>query len=77
MKKILTIILDGFGMKEDVYGNAVKNAGMTNFINVWQNYPHSLLSCSEKKVGLPNGVAIDSELAHKTIGAGRIVKSKY
>lgn len=77
MKKILTIILDGFGMKEDVYGNAVKNAGMTNFINIWQNYPHSLLHCSEKKVGLPNDVAINSELSHKIIGAGRIVKSKY
>lgn len=77
MKKILTIILDGFGMKEDVYGNAVKNAGMSNFINAWQNYPHSLLECNEKCVGLPNKVTINSELAHKTIGAGRIVKSKY
>ena len=38
MKKILTIILDGFGMREDIYGNAVKMAGMNNFINsseVW------------------------------------------
>ena len=77
MKKILTIILDGFGMKEDVYGNAVKNAGMTNFIDIWKNYPHTLLHCSEKKVGLPNEVAINSELAHKIIGSGRIVKSKY
>ena len=77
MKKILTIILDGFGMKEDVYGNAVKNAGMTNFIDIWQNYPHALLNCSEKKVGLPSEVAINSELAHKIIGSGRIVKSKY
>lgn len=77
MKKILTLILDGFGMKEDVYGNAVKNAGMTNFIDLWQNYPHALLNCNEKKVGLPSETAINSELAHKTIGAGHIVKSKY
>ena len=76
MKKILTIILDGFGIKEEVYGNAVKNAGMTNFIDIWNNYPHALLNCNEEKVGLPKGVAINSELAHKTIGAGRIVKSK-
>ena len=27
MKKILTIILDGFGMREDIYGNAVKIVG--------------------------------------------------
>ncbi len=77
MKKILTIILDGFGMKEDVYGNAVKNAGMTNFINIWNEYPHSLLECSGKSVDLPSKEPINSELAHKTIGAGRIVKSKY
>ena len=25
MKKILTIILDGFGMREDIYGNAIKS----------------------------------------------------
>ena len=77
MKKILTIILDGFGMKEDVYGNAVKNAGMTNFINIWNEYPHTLLDCNGESVGLPEKEPINSELAHKTIGAGRIVKSKY
>ena len=77
MKKILTLILDGFGMKEDVYGNAVKNAGMTNFINIWSEYPHALLNCNENSVGLPKNEPINSELAHKTIGSGKIVKSKY
>ena len=40
MKKILTIVLDGFGMREDIYGNAIKNAGMNNFIDIWNKYPH-------------------------------------
>ena len=31
MKKILTIIFDGFGMKESDYGNAIINANMVNF----------------------------------------------
>lgn len=70
MKKILTIILDGFGMREDVYGNAVKNAGMNNFINIWNNYPHCLLKASGKSVGLPDGQCGSSEFGHTLIGAG-------
>ena len=76
MKKILTIILDGFGMKEDVYGNPVKNAGMTNFINIWNNYPHALLKCSEKSLGFLEGENCNSELGHKIIGAGKSVKAR-
>ncbi len=76
MKKILTIILDGFGMKDDVYGNPVKNAGMTNFINIWSNYPHALLKCSEKSLGFDEGECCNSEIGHKIIGAGKKVKSK-
>lgn len=77
MKKILTIILDGFGMKEDVYGNAVKNAGMTNFINIWNEYPHTLLTSTGPELGLPEDEPMNSELAHKIIGAGKKSISKY
>ena len=76
MKKILTIILDGFGMKEDVYGNAIKNAGMTNFINIWNKYPHCLLKNNEEHVGLPKNQSSSSELGHKIIGAGTIVENR-
>ena len=55
MKKILTIILDGFGMREEIKGNAIKLAKPTNFINLWNNYPHCLLKASEKAVGLTEG----------------------
>lgn len=76
MKKILTIILDGFGMREDSYGNAVKNAGMENFINIWNKYPHCLLKTSGEAVGLPKFQALDSTLGHKIIGAGREIKNR-
>ena len=76
MKKILMIILDGFGMKEDAYGNAVKNAGMTNFINIWNNYPHCLLKNNGEIVGLPPEQCSCSELGHKLIGSGTIVDNK-
>ena len=37
MKKILTIIIDGFGMKEKKEGNAPKEARMDNFNTMWKN----------------------------------------
>lgn len=76
MKKILAIILDGFGMREDAYGNAVKNAGMNNFINIWNNYPHCLLKASGLPVNLPEGQSGSSELGHKLIGAGRLTSNR-
>ena len=76
MKKILTIILDGFGMREDIYGNAVKMAGMNNFINIWNNYPHCLLKASGLPVGLPEEQCGYSEFGHEIIGAGREIGNR-
>lgn len=76
MKKILTIILDGFGMREDIYGNAVKMAGMNNFINIWNNYPHCLLKASGISVGLPENQSGSSEFGHELIGTGREIGNK-
>lgn len=74
VKKILTIILDGFGIRDEEVGNAVKAADMKNFKNLWSKYPHSLLEASEEAVGLPKGQAGNSEVGHMTIGAGRLLK---
>lgn len=74
MKKILTIILDGFGYREEEKGNAIKNANMNTFNNLWEKYPHSLLDASGEAVGLNSGQAGNSEVGHMTIGAGRVLK---
>ncbi len=71
MKKILTIILDGFGIREEKHGNAIIEANPQNFIEAWNKYPHALLSASEEAVGLLKGQFGNSEVGHKTIGAGR------
>ncbi len=76
MKKVLTIILDGFGMREDIYGNAIKNAGMSNFINIWNKYPHCLLKSASTHVNLPKDQCGFSEFGHKLIGCGRKIRSK-
>jgi len=74
MKKVLTIILDGFGYRNEDYGNAIKAAQMETFNRVWEEYPHSLLTASEEAVGLKEGQFGNSETGHQTIGAGRIIK---
>lgn len=74
MKKILTIIIDGFGISEEEHGNAIKAAEMSCFNKIWEEYPHSLLKASEEAVGLHEGQFGNSETGHQTIGAGRLIK---
>ena len=74
MKKILTIILDGFGLRDEEYGNAIHAAQMKTFNKLWEEYPHSTLTASEEAVGLKKGQFGNSETGHLTIGAGRLIK---
>lgn len=71
MKKILTIILDGFGFREEEHGNAIIDAKPNHFYDIWNKYPHALLSASEEPIGLLKGQFGNSEVGHMTIGAGR------
>jgi len=73
MKKIVLCILDGVGIREENYGNAVKLANMPNFNMLYNKYPHSLLNASGNYVGLPKNQMGNSEVGHQNIGAGRIV----
>ena len=76
MKKILAVVLDGWGMREEVHGNAIKQAVLPNFTKMWNEYPHSLLSASGAAVGLPDGQFGNSEVGHLALGAGRLIKQK-
>lgn len=67
------IILDGFGIRDEVKGNAVKQAKKPNFDRFWKEYPHTQLQASGEAVGLPEGQMGNSEVGHLNIGAGRIV----
>ncbi|MDD4027764.1 MAG: 2,3-bisphosphoglycerate-independent phosphoglycerate mutase [Bacilli bacterium] len=73
MNKVLLMILDGVGIREEIKGNAVKLARMPNFNMIWNKYPHSLLDASGPAVGLPINQMGNSEVGHLNIGAGRIV----
>jgi len=73
MKKVVLCIMDGVGIRKEVYGNAVEKANTKILDNLFKFYPHSLLHASGTLVGLPEGQMGNSEVGHLNIGAGRIV----
>jgi 2,3-bisphosphoglycerate-independent phosphoglycerate mutase len=72
-KPVALIILDGFGLREETYGNAVAQARKPNFDRYFSSYPATRLKASGEAVGLPEGQMGNSEVGHLNIGAGRIV----
>jgi len=70
---VAIIILDGFGCRDEVKGNAVAQAKKPNFDRYWKEFPHTHLIASGEAVGLPEGQMGNSEVGHMNIGAGRIV----
>lgn len=74
MKKIVTVIIDGFGLSDNDRGNAVKNANMQNFQKLVNEYSMSKLDSSGVAVGLNEGEVGNSEVGHTLIGAGRLIK---
>lgn len=72
-KPVALIILDGFGLRDDVTGNAVAQANKPNYDRYWSHYPHTTLTACGEAVGLPEGQMGNSEVGHLNIGAGRIV----
>jgi len=73
INRLLLIILDGWGFREETEGNAIRLAGTPNLDALQKRYPFTLLKCSGEAVGLPPGQMGNSEVGHLNIGAGRIV----
>lgn len=74
MKQItVLIILDGFGCRENVDGNAIRADGVKHIRELWNAYPHTQIEASGNAVGLPAGQMGNSEVGHLNIGAGRVV----
>ncbi|MBS1272354.1 MAG: 2,3-bisphosphoglycerate-independent phosphoglycerate mutase [Candidatus Marinimicrobia bacterium] len=73
MRKVILIILDGFGLRDEPEGNAIKNSGIPNISKLMQEYPLVPISGSGEDVGLPDGIMGNSEVGHMNIGAGRVI----
>ncbi|MFP4661295.1 MAG: 2,3-bisphosphoglycerate-independent phosphoglycerate mutase [Halanaerobiales bacterium] len=76
-KPLALIILDGYGLRDDDEGNAVKAANTPNLDKYCDEYPMTTLDASGKAVGLPEGQMGNSEVGHLNLGAGRIVYQDY
>ena len=73
MKKVLLLILDGWGHSEEAAGNAILQADTPNMDRFYRQFPRALLDVTGEAVGLPPGQMGNSEVGHLNLGAGRIV----
>ncbi|MGB0544081.1 MAG: 2,3-bisphosphoglycerate-independent phosphoglycerate mutase [Longimicrobiales bacterium] len=77
MRKVLLVILDGWGHSdfegEPNEGNAVELAAVPTFRRLYDTCPRTRLACSGGAVGLPEGQMGNSEVGHLNMGAGRVV----
>jgi 2,3-bisphosphoglycerate-independent phosphoglycerate mutase len=71
MRKMLILILDGWGMREEERGNLIKEAHTPNFDALWSRFPHTLLASAGEAVGMPAHTVGNSEAGHLHLGAGR------
>lgn len=72
-KKVLLMILDGWGIGANDKTNVIYTTGASNMDALMRKYAHSQLLASGENVGLPDGQMGNSEVGHLNIGAGRVV----
>jgi 2,3-bisphosphoglycerate-independent phosphoglycerate mutase len=72
-KKLVLVILDGWGVNKDYPGNAISQAKAPFWRHLWADEPHALLEASGEAVGLPEGQMGNSEINHAAIGSGRVI----
>ena len=72
-KKVILIIMDGWGHGPDPKRSAIAQANTPFIDSLYKNYPNTELVTHSESVGLPEGQMGNSEVGHINIGAGRIV----
>ena len=72
-RKVLLMILDGWGLATNPEVSAIESAKTPFMDEMWNKHPHSRLNASGLAVGLPAGQMGNSEVGHMNIGAGRVV----
>jgi 2,3-bisphosphoglycerate-independent phosphoglycerate mutase len=72
-KKVILMILDGWGKSPDPKVSAIDNAQVPFINSLYSKYPSAQLRTDGLHVGLPEGQMGNSEVGHMNLGAGRIV----
>ncbi|MBQ8650878.1 MAG: 2,3-bisphosphoglycerate-independent phosphoglycerate mutase [Flavobacteriales bacterium] len=72
-KKVLLMILDGWGIAPDRSVSAIDIAETPFMDSLKEKYSYTTLDASGLAVGLPDGQMGNSEVGHMNLGAGRVV----
>ncbi|MBC7947850.1 MAG: 2,3-bisphosphoglycerate-independent phosphoglycerate mutase [Chitinophagaceae bacterium] len=73
LKKVILIIMDGWGLGKVASSDAIRNANVPFTNSLYTRYPNTTLITCGELVGLPDGQMGNSEVGHLNLGAGRIV----
>jgi 2,3-bisphosphoglycerate-independent phosphoglycerate mutase len=72
-KKVILVIMDGWGLGKVKSSDAIQNANVPFVTSLYKKYPNTTLVTCGEDVGLPEGQMGNSEVGHLNLGAGRIV----
>lgn len=72
-KKVILMILDGWGKSPDPKVSAIDQANIPFINSLYKKFPSAQLRTDGLNVGLPEGQMGNSEVGHMNLGAGRIV----
>lgn len=72
-KKVLLLIIDGWGITQNPEVSAIAKANTPFIDSLYKKYPNAQLLTHGMNVGLPEGQMGNSEVGHMNLGAGRIV----
>lgn len=76
-KKVILMILDGWGKSPNPKVSAIDNANTPFIDSLYTKYPNAQLRTDGLHVGLPEGQMGNSEVGHMNLGAGRIVYQDF
>lgn len=71
-KKIVLVILDGWGLSPTWGGNAINLNNPSHINELWRNYPHKILRAYDRSMS-KTGYIGNSEIGHTAISAGKFI----
>lgn len=74
-KRLLLLILDGWGASDETVGNLIYKASTPTMDRLIKHFPVTELKASGEAVGMPKGSVGNSEVGHLHLGAGRRIPS--
>ena len=72
-RQVVLVVMDGVGLRDSQFGNAVEVANTPVLDKLWQTSPHTELRAHGEAVGLPSDADMgNSEVGHNAMGCGQI-----